>query len=83
VEFEETPETVAIERHHDEAGEQVEHTVFEGNIRLADWDTTADGHSVERLEEAHYLFERKDFAQWQDAVRYGRHMAVVEQCRSM
>lgn len=69
---------VAIERHRDEADKQVEHTVFGGNIRLADWDTAADGHFVERLEVAHYLFGRKDFAQWPDAARYGCHAVVVQ-----
>jgi hypothetical protein len=61
--FEETPETVATERHHDEADKQAEHTVFEGNIRLVDWDTTGDSHSMVRLEEVHHLFECKGFAQ--------------------
>lgn len=77
-----TPETVVIERHHDETDKQVEHTVFEGNIRLVDWDTAGENHSVEMPEEVHYLFERKDFAQWPDATRYGRHMAIAQHYKS-
>ena len=80
--FEETPETVAIERHHDETDKQEEHTVFEGNIRLADWNMADDSHLVGGLEEVRHLFERKGFAQVPDAVHYGRHTSV-EQCRSM
>jgi hypothetical protein len=78
VEFEETLETVAIELHRDEVDKRAEHAVFEGNIRLADWDTAGDSHSVERLGEAHYLFERKEFAQWPDAARYEIHAEVAQ-----
>ena len=56
----------------------MQHTVFAGNIRIVDWDTAGDSHSVERFEEAHYLFEREDFALRPDAGRYGRHTAVAQ-----